>query len=134
MYVGSEVVALRLASVPQLAAETPSVQLVHRWPPLTGGKTGGSTAVYHTTYSPVEARRAIGSCANTPATALTKVNGWVAGSWETAWMTLELDSHTFIPQPFTISAAYMCARPESSSTIDPPHDAVRPPPTESMAW
>eukprot|EP00966_Prymnesium_polylepis_P118569 2741362-Prymnesium_polylepis.1 len=52
MYVGRLIDAFRLASVPHSASELPVVQPTHGWPPWTGSLPAGSTAVYHTTYSP----------------------------------------------------------------------------------
>jgi hypothetical protein len=89
MYVGSEIDALRAASVPHSARELPVVQPVQKRPPWTGSLPGGSTAVYHTTYSPVGALTAMGSCAKTSATTLVRVKGVVAGSGLVAWMTPE---------------------------------------------
>jgi hypothetical protein len=130
MYVGSITLALRFASVPQLATLTPPAQPSHGRPPLTGSGCGGSTAEKKTTNSPLGARAAMGSCAKAPCTTERRTKGTVSGSGDVAWITIELLSHVLMPQKRPISAAYMWYTPLSSGpTTEPPHDETVSPPT-----
>jgi len=64
-------------------------------------------AVQYSTYSPVGARAAVGSCPHTPCATSAAVYGPSGPFVEMAWRTRELDIHTTMPVLCVISAAYI---------------------------
>ena len=75
--------------------------------------------VKYSTYSPVGARTATGSCENTPKISFSNLNAEVRLSAEATMIRL-FRVQASIPQWATISDAYMYNRPSSPFMIDPP--------------